>query len=605
MFKKSPTLEWGFSWLINVMASIKIKDFFNGRFFEIPKYQRGYAWEVSNIRDLFDDIKESIESSSNHYIGTIVLSKAEDDEEKFYIVDGQQRMTTISLIINSLISKLSEKDRFFYERFYLKEDDKYRMLPLNRDQGFFKQILEDVLIEPQNKSQRLLRDAVEEINFKVDEIEDKLKFLKSVEKLEIMEFVENSEGDAIRIFQTVNDRGKPLSNMEKAKSLLIYFSNRYLDKKLDNTVNDYFSDIFEIYDDIKHLGDTLGVNLIRNKEFNEDNLMRYHFVTYSNESYDPTANYVLNFLKKKLIELRNNSSDFNYEAIHDFIYDYISTLKNFFINCKNVLERALKEEKFYKIFVILNLSATLYPLIIRLQSLNLLDQSLEGVGRTQFNFLDLVELIEVRVYKTRATDPKADIARLVYKIGKISASEIEESLIWFNNRWMSTEEFQANLSQAIYGNRALNYIFITYCEEVKGIQYSLEELKKLVVSSPNIEHILSQTPNFDPLTLGFQSKEDFIDFEHHLGNLTILEKGLNSSVSNKNPIDKIDGYGRSAFIMTKKLGSSIDSDQEFNKSTIQVRTKELSQFCLKRWWSEKSIDTKVVLADEYDYQEVS
>jgi hypothetical protein len=461
------------------------------------------------------------------------------------------------------------------------------------------------LIEPQNKSQRLLRDAVEEINFKVDEIEDKLKFLKSVEKLEIMEFVENSEGDAIRIFQTVNDRGKPLSNMEKAKSLLIYFSNRYLDKKLDNTVNDYFSDIFEIYDDIKHLGDTLGVNLIRNKEFNEDNLMRYHFVTYSNESYDPTANYVLNFLKKKLIELRNNSSDFNYEAIHDFIYDYISTLKNFFINCKNVLERALKEEKFYKIFVILNLSATLYPLIIRLQSLNLLDQSLEGVGRTQFNFLDLVELIEVRVYKTRATDPKADIARLVYKIGKISANEIEESLIWFNNRWMSTEEFQANLSQAIYGNRALNYIFITYCEEVKGIQYSLEELKKLVVSSPNIEHILSQTPNFDPLTLGFQSKEDFIDFEHHLGNLTILEKGLNSSVSNKNPIDKIDGYGRSAFIMTKKLGSSIDSDQEFNKSTIQVRTKELSQFCLKRWWSEKSIDTKVVLADEYDYQEVS
>ncbi|MFN3906510.1 MAG: DUF262 domain-containing protein [Acinetobacter junii] len=587
------------------MASIKIKDFFNGRFFEIPKYQRGYAWEVSNIRDLFDDIKESIESSSNHYIGTIVLSKAEDDDEKFYIVDGQQRMTTISLIINSLISKLSEKDRFFYERFYLKEDDRYRMLPLNRDQGFFKQILEDVLIEPQNKSQRLLRDAVEEINFKVDEIEDKLKFLKSVEKLEIMEFVENSEGDAIRIFQTVNDRGKPLSNMEKAKSLLIYFSNRYLDKKLDNTVNDYFSDIFEIYDDIKHLGDTLGVNLIRNKEFNEDNLMRYHFVTYSNESYDPTANYVLNFLKKKLIELRNNSSDFNYEAIHDFIYDYISTLKNFFINCKNVLERALKEEKFYKIFVILNLSATLYPLIIRLQSLNLLDQSLEGVGRTQFNFLDLVELIEVRVYKTRATDPKADIARLVYKIGKISANEIEESLIWFNNRWMSTEEFQANLSQAIYGNRALNYIFITYCEEVKGIQYSLEELKKLVVSSPNIEHILSQTPNFDPLTLGFQSKEDFIDFEHHLGNLTILEKGLNSSVSNKNPIDKIDGYGRSAFIMTKKLGSSIDSDQEFNKSTIQVRTKELSQFCLKRWWSEKSIDTKVVLADEYDYQEVS
>ena len=49
-----------------IMASIKVRDFFNGRFFEIPKYQRGYAWDIQNVRDLFDDITESIESSSNH-----------------------------------------------------------------------------------------------------------------------------------------------------------------------------------------------------------------------------------------------------------------------------------------------------------------------------------------------------------------------------------------------------------------------------------------------------------------------------------------------------------------------------------------------------------
>ena len=283
------------------MASIKIKDFFNGRFFEIPKYQRGYSWEVSNIRDLFEDIKESIDSNSNHYIGTIVLSKSEDDDEKFYIVDGQQRVTTISLIINELIKKLPIKDASYYERFYLKEEERYRLSPLNRDQYFFTQIFEGETLDPENKSQRFLKEAVAEIKFKVDEIDEKLKFLKSVEKLEIMEFVENSEGDAIRIFQTVNDRGKPLSNMEKAKSLLIYFSNRYLNKKLDNEINDCFSDIFEIYDDIKHLGEELGINLIKNKEFNEDSLMRYHFVSYRNESYDPTASFVLKFLKAKLV----------------------------------------------------------------------------------------------------------------------------------------------------------------------------------------------------------------------------------------------------------------------------------------------------------------
>jgi uncharacterized protein with ParB-like and HNH nuclease domain len=577
------------------MASIKIKDFFNGRFFEIPKYQRGYAWEVQNIRDLFDDIVESIESNSNHYIGTIVLSKSADDDEKFYIVDGQQRTTTVSLIISSLIKQLSDKDASFYERFYLKEDDRYRISPLNRDQGFFTSILEGTVNEPQNKSQRFLKEAIEEINFKVDQIEDKLKFLKSVEKLEVMEFVENSEGDAIRIFQTVNDRGKPLSNMEKAKSLLIYFSNRYLNKSLDNTINDHFSDIFEIYDDIKHLGEELGINLIKNRDFNEDNLMRYHFVTYRNENYDPTANYVLQFLKNQLTKFRNETSDNNYPEMHKFISDYITNLKNFFDNCKAVIERAKTETKFYKIFVVLNLSATLYPLIIKLQSLGLLDKSLTGKGRESFNFYDLVELIEVRVYKTRATDPKADIARLVCDIDTKKAEDIENWLIWFNGRWMPKEEFQSNLSRGIYGNRALNHIFITYCENVNKKEYSMTELHDLVSKSPNIEHILSQTPTFDPITLGFDNKEDFIDFEHTIGNLTVLEKGLNSSVQNKNAIDKIDGYGKSLFTMTKMLGSEIDTNKEFNKKSVQRRTKTLADYCINRWWSDRSVESPMTI----------
>ena len=73
-----------------------------------------------------------------------------------------------------------------------------------------------------------MKEAFEEISFKVSEIKDKKEFLNQIRKLTVMEFTEDSEGDAIRIFQTVNDRGKPLSNLEKAKSLLIYFSNKYL-----------------------------------------------------------------------------------------------------------------------------------------------------------------------------------------------------------------------------------------------------------------------------------------------------------------------------------------------------------------------------------------
>jgi len=576
------------------MASIKIKDFFNGRFFEIPKYQRGYAWEVQNIRELFDDVVESIDSNSNHYIGTIVLSKSDDDDEKFYVVDGQQRITTITLIIRALINELTAKDSAYYERFYIKEDERYRLCPLSRDKMFFTNILESNIKEPENKSQRFLKNAIEEISFKVSQIPDKLKFLKSVEKLEVMEFVENSEGDAIRIFQTVNDRGKPLSNMEKAKSLLIYFSNRYLNKKLDNKINDYFSDIFEIYDDIKHLGEELGINLIRNKEFNEDNLMRYHFVSYSNENYDPTASYVLQFLKNELTKFRNEAKANNYTSIEDFIISYIQSLKDFFTHCKTVVEKAKTNPKYYKLFVILNLSATLYPLIIKLQALELIEKKLEGNNRINFTFFDLVELIEVRVYKTRATDPKADISRLVYGIDNKKPIDIEDWLIWFNNRWMSREEFMSNLSGSVYGNRALNHIFIDYSENINGKSFNIIELKSIVSKTPNIEHILAQTPTFAPKALGFTNKEDFIDFEHSIGNLTILEKSLNSSVQNKSAIDKIDSYGKSAFSMTKKVASEIDTVKSFTKKELKDRTQELVLYCVERWWCERNeVDTKI------------
>lgn len=573
------------------MANIKIKDFFNGRFFEIPKYQRGYAWEVQNIRELFDDIVESIESNSNHYIGTIVLSKSSDDEEKFYVVDGQQRVTTITLIISGLVKRLIGNDALYYERFYLKEDNRYRITPLNRDKKFLIDLLGGVVGEPKNKSQRFLKDAIEEIKYKIDKTDDKLKFLKSVEKLEVMEFVENSEGDAIRIFQTVNDRGKPLSNMEKAKSLLIYFSNRYLSKKLDNEINECFSDIFELYDDIKLLAEDLSINLIKNKDFNEDNLMRYHFVTYSNENYDPTAAYVLQYLKNQLIKNRKEIIGSNYLEIEVFINSYITSLKDFFLNCKNVIERAKTEVKYYKLFVILNLSATLYPLVIKLQKLGLLTQKLLGNGRELFTFFDLVELIEVRVYKTRGTDPKADISRLVFDIDIKRRDDIENWLIWFNNRWMPKEEFQSNLSRSIYGNRALNHIFITYSEHINGKEFSIEQIREIISKTPNIEHVLSQTPTFEPSALGFDNKEDFIDYEHCIGNLTVLEKGLNSSVQNKSPIDKIDGYGRSLFSMTKQLASEIDTNKNFVKTDLEKRTKILSDYCLERWWSDRSLDS--------------
>jgi uncharacterized protein with ParB-like and HNH nuclease domain len=341
------------------MANLKIKDCFNGRFYEIPKYQRGYAGEKRNVRELFDDIFESIETGSSHYIGTLVLSRHPTEEDHYFIVDGQQRIATITMIINELIKYLPKSDLAYYRRFYIVEDRKFfRLKALGKDSKYFSDLLRGKVIEPQSKSQRLLKEAYEEIQTIVQGVGDKQTFLKNIEKLEAMEFIEQSEGDAIRIFQTVNDRGKLLSNMEKTKSLLIYFSNRYLKKKLDDRINDLFGEIFEIYDDIKHIGETQGITLIRGTDFDEDNIMRYHFVSYSDANYDATAPYVLMYLKRRLTDYRKDDKDNDFVNMEKFIDGYVSSLHSFFYSLRKILRRILNNEKYYKLFVVLGLSAT-------------------------------------------------------------------------------------------------------------------------------------------------------------------------------------------------------------------------------------------------------
>jgi len=568
------------------MANLKIKDCFNGRFFEIPRYQRGYAWEKRNVRELFDDIFESIETGSSHYIGTLVLSRHPTEEDHYFVVDGQQRIATITMIINELIKYLPKSDLAYYRRFYIVEDRKFfRLKTLGKDSKYFSDILRGKVIEPQSKSQRLIKEAYEEIQTIVQGVGDKQTFLKNIEKLEAMEFIEQSEGDAIRIFQTVNDRGKLLSNMEKTKSLLIYFSNRYLKKKLDDRINDLFGEIFEIYDDIKHIGETQGITLIRGTDFDEDNIMRYHFVSYSDANYDATAPYVLMYLKRRLTDYRKDDKDNDFVNMEKFIDGYVSSLHSFFYSLRKILRRILNNEKYYKLFVVLGLSATLYPLIVKLEMLGVLETELPSERCRGYTFLDLLELIEARVYKTRGTDPRADISQFTYEVDdKWTVKYIQDWLLWYNQNWMSKERFQTELQGYIYGNRALAHMFIDYCEQLEKRKFSLDELKEIVSKAPTIEHVLSKTPKFTYKSVGFRSTEHFLECEDTLGNLTILEKNLNSAVQNKNPTEKIPFYDRSLYKMTKNLSTLIHTHLRFTRKEIENRSEEISGYLSKRWW---------------------
>ncbi|RVY83824.1 DUF262 domain-containing protein [Helicobacter pylori] len=121
-----------------------IKEIFQEERYSIPNYQRDYAWKDKNFWDLWEDLEEAIKynkKGQGHFMGTMVVAKNEDNKKLYDIIDGQQRTTTIFMLLHVLASKQNEKDKRETRKcLYQKGELKLEVAPQN--QSFFKTLLE-------------------------------------------------------------------------------------------------------------------------------------------------------------------------------------------------------------------------------------------------------------------------------------------------------------------------------------------------------------------------------------------------------------------------------------------------------------------------------
>ena len=152
---------------------------------------------------------------------------------------------------------------------------------------------------------------------------------------------------------------------------------------------------------------------------------------------------------------------------------------------------------------------------------------------------------------------------------------------------MSESEFRNNLLGSVYkrSKAVLPFILLDYSEFLSSFEHELEDLKDLVkTKSLTVEHILSQTPKFSLDTHGFQSEEEYLEFEHTLGNLTLLEKNINGAVKNKNISEKVSFYDKSRFKVTKLLATEVTYSNQFDKKDIEARTEKIMDYMEVKWW---------------------
>lgn len=121
-----------------------IKEIFQTEGYSIPNYQRDYAWKDKNFRDLWEDLGEAIgynKKGQGHFIGTMAVAKNEYNKKLYDIIDGQQRTTTIFMLLHVLANEQNEKDKQ-ETRKYLYQKGELKLEVASQNQSFFKALLE-------------------------------------------------------------------------------------------------------------------------------------------------------------------------------------------------------------------------------------------------------------------------------------------------------------------------------------------------------------------------------------------------------------------------------------------------------------------------------
>ncbi len=205
--------------------------------FIIPVYQRKYDWNTDNCEQLFSDLKKLAlsEGRKKHFFGSIVTSRADDSGYDRLVIDGQQRLTTVSLLLLAGIraveseamtiqnkSRLEEaRENFLYAKYH-NSDRKIKLVPIDDDRKDY-----DLLFsgdeESFNESSRLTKNyryflhklTAPDLPFTFD------RLLDAVEGLEIVHIVLESGDDAQLIFESLNSTGLALEEGDKIRNYML------------------------------------------------------------------------------------------------------------------------------------------------------------------------------------------------------------------------------------------------------------------------------------------------------------------------------------------------------------------------------------------------
>lgn len=670
-----------------------LSDLFQNRLFRIPDYQRGFAWRDEQLVDLWEDLV-NLHEDRFHYTGLLSLKPVSRDDARlwgedkwllelgykgFHVVDGQQRLTSFSILlyeITKLVKNITENKDKTEEQVFLGfeslKDIKTKFVLRKRPPN---NIVTTYLFgyETDNPSSDYLKYKVFEESFggtvKDTYYTSNLKYAKQffAENLVSLYETEGMDGiaklykkltlqltfnlheieddyDVFVAFETMNNRGKKLTNLELLKNRLIYLTTLFDDCQLDSKDKDQLRK--NINDSWKEVYYQLG----RNQLFplSDDDFLRAHWITYyqySRKRGDDYIRFLLRQFSAKnvfektgiLSEVETSeplpgfdvlNDDDGIEEIPDSdlilvsklapreITDYINSLMalvepwyySFFPQSSPSLNEIEMEwvDKINRVGI-----GYFRPLLVA--ALATAKNSTPDERIALFQAIERFIFLSFRVGGINASYRSSDYYNKARELlqGKLALTAIIEDLDTSVEKDMESivagfitrTSRRFSSGEGFYGWRDLKYFLYEY-EYVLATRYDLHKIDWNIFSKSekdkvSIEHILPQTPTKLYWRSQFRQFEDaeISQLSASLGNLVPLAKSINSSLQNDNFAEKKrqSPTGIRGYVNGSHSEIEVAAESDWTAQNILRRGISLLGFMEKRWKIKFSSEQKIEL----------
>ncbi len=326
----------------------------------IPPYQRPYSWSEEQCRELFEDIKRAFddENTNEYFLGNIVTASSREDKNRLEVIDGQQRLTTLTLLIRALL--------------FLDKDNKKlanSIWELNRRTGEKQEVRLKTMVF-QDKDSKFLQEALEldlsSESCKTTKKDNLFKknicyFYKELEQLDEDELFDFSDflldevsilpiqtqgndkeiarENALKIFETINDRGLPLSDSDIFKAKLFSMA-------LSESQSELFIDRWKTLDDE-----------CQNIKYKIDDIFRFYMhIIRAKQGMTKSEIGLREFYRQDYSPF--NSKDDKYSDILDDLFNIIESIKFF----KNISKDSTQNQELTKWFQLIELYSNQYPI---------------------------------------------------------------------------------------------------------------------------------------------------------------------------------------------------------------------------------------------------